>query len=272
MKQLDAVNGTVTMTLDKLPNIQGDLVRNDVNWDKWNYLQLTEALQLWTRRNPVEAQKPDDRKKKKEWKHSGYHFSTQPKPYQISKSSRKCVYCSSEGHRSAECATILTFEDRKKFLAAKHLCFNCTGPHRACECKSMSKCHLCNKRHHMSICDAPKVDEHDTVKTAHTEGDNKVIYPIVMVQIDGIKTHALLDTGAESSYASSSLTNALKRKPKAVKTKQIEMMLGSTTTRVEMYAANLKSLDQKFEIEVSKVDKPELMKLNTQTMPIFWRN
>ena len=105
---------------------------------------------------------------------------------------------------------------------------------------------------------------HEKVKTAHTEGDNEVIYPVVMVQIDGIKTHALLDTGAGSSYASSSLTNALKRKPKAVKTKQIEMMLGSTTTRVEIYAATVKSLDQKFEleIEVSKVDKPELMKLS----------
>ena len=85
-----------------------------------------------------------------------------------------------------------------------------------------------------------------------------------MVQINGITTLALLDTGDGSCYASSSLTNALKIKPKAVKTKQIEMMLGSTTTRVEIYAANLKSLDQKFEleIEVSKVDKPELMKLN----------
>jgi hypothetical protein len=54
-----------------------------------------------------------------------------------------------------------------------------------------------------------------------------------MVEVDGIKTHALLDTGAGSSYASSSLTsliNALKRKPKAVKTKRIKMMLGSTTT------------------------------------------
>ena len=42
------------------------------------------------------------------------------------------------------------------------------------------------------------------------------------------------------------------------------MMLGSTTTRVEIYAVNIKSLDQKFEreTEVSKVDKPELMKLS----------
>ena len=41
-------------------------------------------------------------------------------------------------------------------------------------------------------------------------------------------------------------------------------MLGSTTTRVEIYAVNIKSLDQKFELEteVSKVDKPELMKLS----------
>ena len=115
-----------------------------------------------------------------------------------------------------------------------------------------------------SICDTPKVEEQDAVKTAHTEGDNEVVYPVVLVQIDGIKAHALLDTGAGSSYASSSLTNALKRKPKVVKTKRIEMMLGSTTTRVEIYAVNIKSLDQKFELEteVSKVDKPELMELS----------
>ena len=43
-----------------------------------------------------------------------------------------------------------------------------------------------------------------------------------MVEVDGIKTHALLDTGAGSSYASSSLTNALKRKPKTVKTKRLK--------------------------------------------------
>ena len=38
----------------------------------------------------------------------------------------------------------------------------------------------------------------------------------------------------------------------------------STTTRVEIYAASIKSLDQKFELEIkmSKVDKPELMKHN----------
>ena len=39
------------------------------------------------------------------------------------------------------------------------------------------------------------------------------------------------------------------------------MMLTSSTTRVEIYSANLKSLDSKFDmdIELAKVDKPELM-------------
>ncbi len=56
LKKLDAVNGTVAMTLDKLPNIRGDLVRNDPSWEQWDYLQLTTALQHWTRRNPVGPQ------------------------------------------------------------------------------------------------------------------------------------------------------------------------------------------------------------------------
>ena len=160
----------------------------------------------------------------------------------------------------------MTFEDRKRFLATKHLCFNCTlialgpliGPLNVGVSPSV------DYAIDTSICDTPKVEVQDAVKTAHTEGDNEVVYPVVLVQIDGIKTHALLDTGAGSSYASSSLTNALKRKPKVVKTKRIEMMLGSTTTRVEIYAVNIKSLDQKFELEteVSKVDKPELMELS----------
>ena len=97
--------------------------------------------------------------------------------------------------------------------------------------------------------------------TASKPEDKEVIYPTVLVEVEGIKTHALLDTGAGSSYASAKLINALKKRPKEVKTKRIEMMLTSSTTQVEIYSANLKSLDGKFDmdIELAKVDKPELM-------------
>jgi hypothetical protein len=60
LKKLDALNGTVSMTLEKLPAIRGDLARNDTKWEDWTYIQLTEALQFWTRRNPLDSPKHDD--------------------------------------------------------------------------------------------------------------------------------------------------------------------------------------------------------------------
>ena len=258
LKKLDAVNGTVSMTIEKLPNIRRDLVRNDSKWEEWNYVQLTEALRLrlWTRRNPVEAKQDDPNKREGR---NQYHLQTQQGK---SKQKRVCVYCNSESHRSTECDSILTLDERKKLLAMKKLCFNCTGPsHRASECRSTSTCRHCNKRHHTSICNAPKESKPEAAMTARKQEDQEVIYPIVLVEVEGIKTHAFLDTGAGSSYASTNLINALKKRPKEVKTRRIEMMLTSSTTRIEIYSANLKSLDHKFDmnVELSKVDKPELM-------------
>jgi len=57
MNKLSEVNGNVPMTLDKLPAIHGDLVRTDPDWEKWNFAQLSEAVRLWTKRNPIAERK-----------------------------------------------------------------------------------------------------------------------------------------------------------------------------------------------------------------------
>ena len=77
LKQLDAINGTVSMALDKLPAIRGDLI--DSTWEKWNFVQFTEALQLWTRRNPlIEEAKSDDSSKKRDRRRQGQgYYQTQ---------------------------------------------------------------------------------------------------------------------------------------------------------------------------------------------------
>ena len=89
------------------------------------------------------------------------------------------------------------------------------------------------------------------------------MYPVVLVNVNGIKTRALLDTGAGSSYASAKLINASHMKPAETQTKQIEVMLGSKTTNVEIYNVSVTSIngDFKMSVTVSKVDKPELMML-----------
>ena len=88
------------------------------------------------------------------------------------------------------------------------------------------------KETHTSICDSDQRSE--GLLTPHL-CKTEVVYPVVLVNVNGIKTRALLDTGAGSSYASTKLINALHMKPAETQTKQIEMILGSMTTDVEIY-------------------------------------
>ena len=194
LKSLHEVNGMVSLTLEKLPTIRGDLVQNDPDWETWDFVKLTEALRQWTRRNPI----------------ADHHIKTEDLPpprkrdpmFQIQqKRARKCVNCQAEDHKPSECGKIISPTNRKEFLATKKLCFNCTGPHKSAECKSTATCQHCGKRHHTSICGSPKEVKTEGVLTAHQPDNKEVVYPIVLVEIDGVKTHALLDTGAGSSYA-----------------------------------------------------------------------
>ncbi|CAH3034783.1 unnamed protein product [Porites lobata] len=59
MGKLNQVNRNVSMTLDKLPGIRGDLVRTNHLWESWNFLKLCEALHLWTRRDPLDSSQVD---------------------------------------------------------------------------------------------------------------------------------------------------------------------------------------------------------------------
>ena len=136
MNKLEQVNGYVSMTLDKLPGIRGDLVRTDsswdfasnCNWDSWDF---------------------------------------------------------------------------------------------ASNCKSNASCEFCHLKHHSSIHSptAEKSARSEKIMAAHAGGDNtEVVHPVVVVEVDGIKTPALLDTGSGSSYASEKLIQALDKKPLDVRT------------------------------------------------------
>ena len=143
----------------------------------------------------------------------------------------ECVYCHSETHKAIAYDRLTTVDHRRKHLAKNRLCFNCArGQHRASECKSRSACHKCQRKHHTSIC-----DQHDNqLLTASCNENRSVCYPVVVVEINGIKCRALLDTGAGSSYASSALIDMLKIKPVKVERRRIEMMIGSVTKNIQI--------------------------------------
>ena len=104
LNKLNEVNGNVPMTLDKLPAIRGDLVRMDPEWEKWNFAQLSEAVRLWTKRNP-ECQK----------------ISTVEQRKQFLAKRRLCFNCATPNHRSAECFS-------------KKTCFHCHKRHHSSIC------------------------------------------------------------------------------------------------------------------------------------------
>ena len=259
LNKLNEVNGNAPMTLDKLPAIQGDLVRMDPEWEKWNFAQLSEAVRLWTKRNLVEERETSEQFNSKHDR-SNKLFQARDgdgKP-------NKCVYCNDVTHRSSECQKISTVEQWKQFLAKKRLCFMCATPnHCAAECFSKKTCLHCHKRHHSSICDREQTNSRKQTLMTATE-NNEGIMPVQTVKVDGITCRALIDTGTGSSYASAKLLDLLKKKPSETKTNRVDMLISSRVTKLEVFDTVVESLDGSYQMSVklTEVNKAELLSID----------
>ena len=250
--KLKEIAGYVRMTIDKLEGIRGDLVRTDYSWQEWKFPELIEALGKWTVRNPIKKEeKINDTNSLATKKTRSFQTKQQeskPKP---------CIYCENTDHKPAECKSVVTVADRKKILSTKQLCFSCTGKsHKASECRSQLGCRNFKRRYHTSICES---------KTPHlvATGEGAVVYPIVVVEVDGIMCRALLDTGAGSSYASATLLTRLHTSPVRKEYRRIEMMMQSSTKMIEVHKIKIDSVEENFhpDTEVTKVDRDKLLSL-----------
>jgi hypothetical protein len=248
--KLKEITGYVRMTIDKLGGIRGDLVRTDDAWQEWKFPELIEALRQWTVRNPISSDEKNYEKNPKKSK-SFQTDQRDPKP-------TPCVYCEKTDHKPAECTSVVTVADRKKILSTKQRCFNCTGQkHKASECRSQLACRRCKRRHHTSICESQS-------PLLVATGEGAVTYPVVVVDVDGIRCRALLDTGAGSSYASATLLALLNKQPVRKEYRRIEMMMQTSTKMIEVHKIKINSVEENFnlETEVTKVDRDVLLHLN----------
>ncbi|KAK3716737.1 hypothetical protein QZH41_006308 [Actinostola sp. cb2023] len=263
--KLRDVSGNARAVLDKLRGIKADLVRGEENWQEWDFVKLLQAIKRWRDINPVE-----------ESMDSTPHKSVQPSRTRVFNTlqggepevrGRGCVYCDDESHKGIACTKVQSRDERKKILARKKLCFNCTGAkHQANDCRSKKKCQECGRKHHTSICDQDKSDK-GQLMVATGNDDNvtrRVTYPVVVVEAGGIKCRALLDTGAGSSYASAALLNRIPRRECKTQVRKIEMLLGVSTKEIELSTIEVKALSGQFKlsVEVTKVDKSELLYLD----------
>ena len=63
-----------------------------------------------------------------------------------------------------------------------------------------------------------------------------VIYPLVMIKINRVKCHVLLDTGSGSSYASESFLDYLKINPIRKEIKTIDTLTNLTTKKLKIFS------------------------------------
>jgi len=122
-----------------------------------------------------------------------------------------CVYCG-EKHKPVVCNKITNLSDCRQILLNRRLCFHCiSGSHRASHCPRKLTCQCCRKRHHTSLCETiDPTNEHEQPRgvalTTNQNGDG--LFPVLIIEVNGIKCRALIDSGAGSSCVSSTLSLA----------------------------------------------------------------
>ena len=253
--KLEKVSGLKRNVLEKLKGIKADLVRGNAGWQEWDLTRLITELKKWRDINTVEENVGLRRSRKALFVKGG------------ERRKRVCVYCDAENHSSKDCSIVTDVDKRKKLLAEKKLCFNCTGSkHRAADCKSTQKCSKCNMKHHSSIC-----TKKEQLLTAYGKSDGPLMYPLVVVSVEGETCRALLDTGSGNSYASAALMGLLPKRGVREEVRHVEMMLGSVTKEMELSTVRVEDVNENFGMDVcvTKVEKGELLFVDNPHYPHY---
>lgn len=82
-----------------------------------------------------------------------------------------------------------------------------------------------------------------------------------MVEVDGVRCRALLDTKTGSSYAYVAFISKMDRHPDQREYKGIKMMMTCTSQRIEMYNVQVSNIKRVFTLPtiLSKVEKETLL-------------
>ena len=97
-------------------------------------------------------------------------------------------------------------------------------------------------KHHSLICDKP------TTKLLTTSSCS-ARYPVVLIEIEGVKCRALIYTGAGASYTSSTLINHINKKPIRTETKKIETLMSTNIRNIKINSVRIQNITCEFDFE-----------------------
>ena len=114
----------------------------------------------------------------------------------------------------------------------------------------------CKGKHHYSICDK-------TITTLLTTSSCFVTYTVVLIDIEGVKCQALIDTRAGAFYVSSTFTSHINQKPNQTETKKIETLMSTDTRKIKIYSIKIQDISCEFgfETEQNHLEKEVFLEL-----------
>ena len=142
-----------------------------------------------------------------------------------------CLFCKGS-HRAVDCHVVTNVDQRKDILKKQGRCFICLrrGGHLARNCDSKIQCFGCQGRHHLAVCDGGKsrvsgssamegtcnLPEMST-SAMHVSSRMHVFLQTAQVVVSRpgmesshkLKVRAIFDTGAQWSYVSQGVVDAL---------------------------------------------------------------
>ena len=105
----DTIERYVRNTLDKLPQIQSDLVRLHGEWQQCEFLKLIDALREWVKRNPVTE---TGKEKPPNWRDKNFNTREQ------NETNWKCVFCEGSGNRINDCTDVKDPLKRRQIVSS----------------------------------------------------------------------------------------------------------------------------------------------------------
>ena len=158
------------------------------------------------------------------------------------------TYARERSYFSRQDASAVVFGKEKKHATEAHIrCYYCGNQHpqlrKLCPAKN-AECFRCGRRGHFAkVCRAGMKEVQSAAMTSPSTYLAAVSKPLeqstISVKIDGVKTHALVDSGASECYVSSSLADSLGLWPTGPKSTitlaskdQTAKVLGYTTALV----------------------------------------
>ena len=96
-----------------------------------------------------------------------------------------------------------------------------------------------------------------------TTNTSHVTHPVVVIEVEGVRYRALIDTGAGSSYVPSKLINRLNKKPIRKESKRIETLMNSVVQKTAICELQIRDTNYEFtlKIESNKVEKEVLLEI-----------